>query len=160
MGLDIILLYLNLQLVTLPQLFIIIPRLSTNTAPSVNALSINKQGIIQTMYTYSQDHPPLGLTASSTVTLTPRTEEQFGLVSCLATNPVGSQAQPCRFLTLPLLAPPPPEDCRAINITHQAFQVTYSPLPPLRPPPPAGVLSNPWSVQPDSLPAGDEGGGV
>jgi len=77
-----------------------------------------------------EDWHPEGNLVTSVATFTPHSEDQFGTISCSADTAVGQQKTPCRFLTIPLLAPPPPDQCQAHNVTHSSFQVSCLPPPP------------------------------
>ena len=52
-----------------------------------------------------------------------RSSISYFQIWCFSYLQVGQQKTPCRFLTIPLLAPPPPDQCQAHNVTHSSFQV-------------------------------------
>ncbi|XP_042229711.1 nephrin-like [Homarus americanus] len=58
---------------------------------------------------------------------TPRSSRDYGILSCWATNTVGTQADPCQFTVLEAGPPERVEDCELVNHTGGTLEVVCSP---------------------------------
>ncbi|XP_069958180.1 roundabout homolog 3-like [Cherax quadricarinatus] len=58
---------------------------------------------------------------------TPRSSRDYGILSCWATNTVGTQADPCQFTVLEAGPPERVEDCQLVNHTGGTLEVRCSP---------------------------------
>ncbi|KAK7590204.1 hypothetical protein V9T40_001817 [Parthenolecanium corni] len=59
----------------------------------------------------------------SILTFTPKSEMDFGYLTCSATNQVGSQVLPCHFQVIPAAAPYSPHNCTIGNVTTVSLEV-------------------------------------
>ncbi|KAG8182737.1 hypothetical protein JTE90_008115, partial [Oedothorax gibbosus] len=67
--------------------------------------------------------PVPGATTKSIVNYIPRTEADFGIVHCWATNNVGTQNPPCAFLIIPAEPPQPVHNCTVTEESSDFFRV-------------------------------------
>lgn len=59
----------------------------------------------------------------SILSFTPTSEDDFGTISCKATNAGGQQTEPCRYNLIAATRPDPPHNCSSHNMTDDSIEV-------------------------------------
>ncbi|KAG6449090.1 hypothetical protein O3G_MSEX005881 [Manduca sexta] len=59
----------------------------------------------------------------SVLTYTPVSVDDYGTLSCRATNLAGQQTSPCLYTMMPATRPDPPTNCTVYNLTHDSLDL-------------------------------------